>query len=68
MFRDDIPPCCPECGCKDEWKERINPFTTGIPLFGGSIRFKLLMTRGFRFRRVKYYCEKCGFEGEYTLP
>ena len=49
------------------WKEVVNPFTTGIPIFGGLVRVSLIQTRGFRFRRVTWRCESCGFEAKYRL-
>lgn len=69
-----IPSCCPSCGSK-QWKERINALTSGIPVAGGG-RFRLISIRGFLaepvkrklgFYKVKYRCEKCGFEGHYDL-
>ena len=66
-MKNSIPQDCPRCGSKTEWHERVNPFTTGIPLFGGRIRLSLIVTKGFRFRNVKYDCGQCGFTGEYRL-
>ena len=59
-----IPQCCPSCKEKNEWKEVVNPFTTGIPV-GKRLRISLVYTRGFGFYKVKCRCGKCGYEGKY---
>ncbi len=59
-----IPERCPACQEIDGWKEVINPFTTGIPL-GKNIRIGFTHTQGFGFYKVKYRCEKCGYEDKY---
>lgn len=59
-----VPDRCPACQAENEWKEIINPFTTGIPI-GKNLRICLFMSRGFGFHKLKYHCQKCGFEGEY---
>lgn len=59
-----IPDCCPLCKEITEWKEVINPFTTGIPI-GNKIRFSLFHTQGFGFYKVTYRCGKCGYEKKY---
>lgn len=59
-----IPECCPACQEKKQWKEIINPFTTGIPI-GKNLRISLIKTTGFGFYKVKYRCGKCGFENKY---
>ena len=59
-----IPEYCPSCKEKDTWKEVINPFTTGIPI-GKNLRISIVLTRGFDFYKVKYRCQKCGYEDKY---
>ena len=59
-----IPDCCPSCKEVTEWKEVVNPFTTGIPI-GNNLRFSFIHTRGFGFYKVTYRCGKCGYEYKY---
>ncbi len=59
-----IPECCPACKDKDDWKEVVNPFITGIPI-GKNIRISIIRIHGFGFYKVKYRCEKCGYEDKY---
>ncbi len=59
-----IPDCCPSCKADEEWKEVINPFTTGIPI-GKFLRISLIQAHGFGFYKVKYRCGKCGYEDKY---
>ncbi len=59
-----IPDFCPSCKEIDEWKEIVNPFTTGIPI-GKYIRISLIHTRGFGFYKLIYRCGKCGYECKY---
>lgn len=59
-----IPENCPNCGAIKEWKENVNPFTTGIPI-GKLLRISIGVTGTVRFHKYKYYCEKCGFKAEY---
>lgn len=72
-----IPSRCPNCNNKTQWKEKINPFTSGIPLGNGAIRFHLLSVRGLLaepvkkklgFYKIKYRCKNCGYEEIYPLP
>ena len=42
---NNIPECCPSCRAEKEWKEVINPFTSGIPL-GKSFRIRLSVVKG----------------------
>ena len=59
-----IPDCCPLCKEIIEWKEVVNPLTTGIPI-GKKICFSLFHTQGFGFYKVTYRCGKCGYENKY---
>ncbi|MBR3836096.1 MAG: hypothetical protein IKJ69_04855 [Clostridia bacterium] len=61
-----IPEQCPSCQETDGWKEVVNPFTTGIPI-GKNMRINIGIVRTgcFGFYKVKYRCEKCGFEDKY---
>lgn len=59
-----IPNCCPACGEKNEWKEKINPFTTGIPI-GRFVRLRIGMTGTLRFHTYEFCCGRCGYAGKY---
>ena len=72
-----IPAKCPNCGSQKQWKERINPITSGIPLGNDQIRFRFLRIRGLGsgwlkeklgYYTVRYRCHKCGYQGSYELP
>lgn len=60
-----IPGRCPQCRAVDEWKEVINPFTSGIPI-SENVRLHIFSTRGFGLH-VKYRCRKCGLTDKYSL-
>lgn len=71
-----IPIKCPKCGNKRQWKEQVNPVTSGIPV-GNFVRIRLLSIKGLfaeptkkalGFYRVSYRCHRCGFQEEYELP
>lgn len=40
-----IPIKCPKCGSKRQWKEQVNPVTSGIPV-GNFVRIRLLSIKG----------------------
>jgi len=72
-----IPLKCPKCGRTKAWQEEVNALTSGIPVAGGAIRFRLISVRGIfarpikeklGFYKVKYRCKNCGYEETYDLP
>ena len=71
-----IPSKCPKCGSKKQWKEVINPATSGIPIGNlGWVRttfvrglFAGLFKEAMGFYTVQYRCYKCGYKSEYELP
>lgn len=71
-----IPSKCPKCGNKKQWKEVVNPSTSGIPTAFGRVRvgvvvrglFARPVKRALGFYKVTYRCHRCGFRKEYELP
>ena len=71
----NIPQKCPKCGKVKPWKEKVNPYTSGVPTACGRVRTGIIVKGLFAkpvkqalgFYKVIYRCHYCGFQKEFEL-